>query len=191
VLNKPSKEFGVVDALAPTVNKVDEEDLFSARFEKFSTVAKVELEEMEKRFTTANTNYSDAVLLFGEDPKAMGPEEFFAVWKTFVSKIVETSEKIEVEREKREKERKREEQKLKREQELVSKANAPKGGAAPEAEGGEGDGGKGGRGGDGGRGGRGARGGRGGRDGGRGGGRGGDGTNVSDLFAKVQGTKKT
>jgi len=113
----------------------------------------------------------------------MGPEDFFAVWKTFVGKIIETSEKIDVEREKKEKERKREEQKLKREQELAAKGNKPPD-AAPASEGsGEGDarGGRGGR-----RGGRGGDGPRGGREGR--GGRGGD-ANVQDLFAKVGGKK--
>jgi len=76
-LNKLVKEFGVVSQLAPTINSVGDDDLFAKRFDQFSVRAKVELETMEKQFTQANQNYQDVVTLFGEDPKAMGPEEFF------------------------------------------------------------------------------------------------------------------
>jgi len=178
--SKLVKEFYVVKDLAPTIVQVDADDLFGKRFEEFRLRAEGEVVDIEKKFEEAKKNYESVVKLFGEDPATMGPEEFFAIWKTFVGKIIETSEKIDVEREKKDKERKREEQKLKREQELAAKANKPAGGDPP-AEGGEGDarGGRGGR-----------RGGRGGREGGRGG-RGGDADNVKDLFAKVQGGKKT
>jgi len=176
-LNKLVKEFDVVSNLAPTIKPVNAaEDLFPKRFDEFQQRAQGELEELKKNFAEANNSYKQVVALFGEDPQIMGPEEFFAVWKMFVGKIIETSEKIDVEREKKEKERKREEQKLKREQELAAKANKPAD-APSVAEMGDGERGRGGRRG-------GPRGGREGR-----GGRGGDTANVQDLFAKVGGMK--
>jgi len=170
-LNKLVKEFDVVSKLYPTINTVDSEDVFAKRINEFAEKAKEDLTKLEENFNSANKTYQDVVLLFGEDPKIMGPEEFFTVWKTLVSKIIETSEKIDVEREKREKERKREEQKLKREQELANKAT----GEPPAGEtSGEGAG-------------RGA--GRAPRGGRAAPGRGGRGPDVQDLFAKVGGRK--
>lgn len=176
-LNKLVKEFDVVSKLSPTINTVDEEDVFQKRFKEFSEKAKEDLAALEEKFNSANKTYQDVVTLFGEDPKTMGPEEFFAVWKTLVGKVIETNEKIDVEREKREKERKREEQKLKREQDLANKGNPTSSEAAAGETPGDGAG----------------RGGRAARGGGRAGaprGRGaGPQTDVQDLFAKVQGKK--
>jgi len=174
------KEFDVVTKLSPTINSVDSEDLFSKRFDDFVEKAKLDLEKLEKNFENSNKSYQEVVLLFGEDPKTMGPEDFFSIWKNFVSKIIEISERIDVEREKRDKERKREEQKLKREQELANKnaatavSESSTGGETPS---------------EGGRGGRAARGGRVPAGPGRGG-RSSNQADVQDLFAKVQGTKK-
>jgi len=176
-LNKLVKEFDVVTKLCPTITTVDSEDLFQKRFTEFVDKAKEDLSKLEATFNSANKTYSDVVTLFGEDPKIMGPEEFFFVWKTLVSRIIETNEKIDVEREKKEKERKREEQKLKREQELANKANNP---ASTTEAPGETPG-------DAGRGGRAPRGGRAGPAGR--GGRGAPPSDVTDLFAKVQGKK--
>jgi len=113
-INKLRKEFTEVQQLAPTVTPV-EDDLFQERFKAFETKAVVELEAMEKDFKDASKKYEEVVLLFAEDPKAVGPEEFFLHWKTLCSKIVETSTKIDVERDKAEKLRKREEAKKARE----------------------------------------------------------------------------
>jgi len=181
-LNKLLKEFDVVSKLSPTIKMVDEEDLFSKRFEEFAAKAKTDLDKLDETFKAANKTYQEIVLLFGEDPKIMGPEEFFAVWKNLVAKVIETSEKIDVEREKKEKERKREEQKLKREQDLANKASGGAGANTTEASNDASDA-------AGGRGGRAARGGgRAGRDPGGRGGRGNP-ADVQDLFAKVQGKK--
>jgi len=176
-LNKLVKEFDVVITLSPTIKIEAEDDLFAKRFNEFADKAKVDIAKLEETFQSANKTYTDVVLLFGEDPKIMGPEEFFAIWKTLVGKVIETSEKLEVDRVNKEKERKREEQKLKREQELANKAagvpTSDAGGETPEA---------------GGRGGRAPRGcravgpGRGGRGAG-------NPADVQDLFAKVQGKK--
>jgi len=184
-LNKLVKDFDVVSALSPTINTVDSDDLFVKRFDEFTVKAKQDLSILEEKFQKANKTYQEVVQLFAEDPKVMGPEEFFNVWKNFVSRTIETSERIDVEKEKRDKERKREEQKLKREQEIANKlANVGTTEAGP-ATGGDASGG------DGGRGGRAPRGGR--TPQGRGG-RGAGGSNpseVTDLFAKLQGSKKT
>jgi len=178
-LNKLVKEFEVVCNLAPTIKTVDDEDLFQKRFGEFIIKAKGELTDLQNIFKEANDSYISVVVLFGEDPKIMGPEEFFVIWKTFIGKIIETNEKLTVDKINKEKEKKREEQKLKREQELANKALQKTGGSTGD-EGGEGEGG--------GRGGatRGGRRGRGGRDPGGGRGRGATNSpNVQELFSKL------
>jgi len=187
-LKKLRKEFDSIVRIAPSIGSADDPtDLFQSRWTSFADKAKGDLSELEADLKESNTEYETAVLSFAEDPKIMGPEEFFQIWKNFVAKVVEISEKIDEEREKAEKLRKREEAKKKREEQLASK---PTDGAAAEgealaegAEGGEG----GGRGAGRGRG----RGGvpRGGAAGGRGRG-GAPEVSVEALFAKVQGGVK-
>jgi len=107
------KNFDSTAQLAPTINPVTD-DKFPQRYKDFEEKAKVDLETMEKDFSDANAKYETVVLAFGEDPKKMGPEEFFLVWKTFCGRVVEISDKIDVERDKAEKLRQREKKRKKK-----------------------------------------------------------------------------
>jgi len=82
-LNKLLKEFDVVSKLSPTIKTVDEEDLFAKRFEEFANKAKIDLDKLDEQFKAANKTYQEVVLLFGEDPKIMGPEDFFSIWNSW------------------------------------------------------------------------------------------------------------
>jgi len=142
-LKKLRKEFDSISALAPSIGAHDDaQDLFQSRWTAFSEKAIGDLAELEGDLKTSVTEYENLVQAFAEDPKIMGPEEFFAVWKNFIAKVVEISEKIDEEREKTEKLRKREEAKKKREEQLAEGKHEASGsgeaeGAAP-TEGGRG-----------------------------------------------------
>lgn len=128
-----SKNFNAASEVAPTVELMGEEDQFLKNFTAFADRAKVELAGIEDSFKKANEMFNSVLAGFGEDPKVMGPEEFFGVWKAFCGKIVEIDSKIEVEREKADKIRKREEAKQKRD---AAAAPAPAAAGAAPAEGG-------------------------------------------------------
>jgi len=195
------KNFDSTAQIAPTISPVTD-DKFPQRYKDFEEKAKVDLETMEKDFSDANAKYEAVVLAFGEDPKKMGPEEFFLVWKTFCGRIAEISDKIDVERDKAEKLRQREKKKEEAAKAPARGGGAPRGGragpggrAGEESTGGEAGGEPGGEESAGGEGGGVARGGGGARRGGpgaRGRGRGGRAGNVEDqdvvnsLFAKMQ-----
>jgi len=119
-LRKLRKEFDAASALAPTITEDGVDDQFQSRWNSFAEKAQTDLVELEGDFKESNTEYETAVTLFAEDPKTMGPEEFFQIWKGFIGKVVEVSEKIDAEREKAEKLKKREEAKKKREEQLAS-----------------------------------------------------------------------
>jgi hypothetical protein len=75
-LKKLRKDFDTMADIAPTITPVSE-DKFQKRYQEFQEKASVALEAMEKDFDEANAKYDAVVLAFGEDPKKMGPEEFF------------------------------------------------------------------------------------------------------------------
>jgi len=134
-LRKLRKEFDAASALAPTITEDGVDDQFQTRWNSFAEKAQTDLVELEGDFKESNTEYETAVTLFAEDPKTMGPEEFFQIWKGFIGKVVEVSEKIDAEREKAEKLKKREEAKKKREEQLASPKEAdPSGGASGQEE---------------------------------------------------------
>lgn len=186
-------EFKKVQELVPSVQAVDEEDTFGGKMTAFIEKARLDCDQMETDFNEAVSSFNKLVELYGEDPAKMSPEDFFGVWKTFTSKLVETATKIKADREKAEKLRAREEAKKKRE--AAKKKPAAKKAAGSDVAGAKQDGeeedGE-----DGGdddkktakRGGRGRGRGRGGRGrGGRGrGGAGGDQGQVDALFEKMQ-----
>jgi len=124
-VRKLRKDYDQMSKTAAGIELVGEADLFQSKFTTFLDTAKSDLEVLEKEFTEAQSKYEDLVKLWQEDPKKIGPEEFFTTWKTFTSKIVETSEAIDAEKEKADKLRKREEAKKKREEELATKSSSP------------------------------------------------------------------
>jgi len=111
-LKKLRKEFDTICGIAPGITAHPDEgtgaeDQFQNRWTKFKEKTSSELSELEADFKDMNTTYESTVLLFAEDPKMMGPEEFFAIWKNFIGKVVEVSEKIDAEREKADKAKKK------------------------------------------------------------------------------------
>jgi hypothetical protein len=82
-LKKLRKDFDMTAEIAPTITAVNE-DKFQRRYKEFEEKASVALVAMEKDFNEANAKYDAVVLAFGEDPKKMGPEEFFSRLEKFL-----------------------------------------------------------------------------------------------------------
>lgn len=115
-----------VTNLAPKITPADPEDKFQGRMEKFLKEATIEVEQLEKDFTAANAAFEMAVTQYSEDPKKMGPEEFFATWVAFVTKILESNAKFQKAELEKEKQRKRDEAAAKK----ATSPAATRGGAA-------------------------------------------------------------
>lgn len=63
-----------------------EVDDFSRKMFPFAKRARLRLEALRDLVTLANTAYTDALTLYGEDTKSIsGTEEFFSIFKTFVT----------------------------------------------------------------------------------------------------------
>ncbi|KAJ2392517.1 hypothetical protein GGI23_005204 [Coemansia sp. RSA 2559] len=60
-------------------------DRFLLSIRRFVTDATEQYEALSTQFTAMEETYSNSVLLYGEDPRSMTPEEFFGVFKTFTA----------------------------------------------------------------------------------------------------------
>ncbi|KAJ2521556.1 hypothetical protein H4217_001312, partial [Coemansia sp. RSA 1939] len=60
-------------------------DRFLLTIRRFVTEATEQYDALSTQFTAMEEAYSNSVLLFGEDPRSMTPEEFFGVFKTFTA----------------------------------------------------------------------------------------------------------
>ncbi|KAJ1908528.1 hypothetical protein LPJ81_000029 [Coemansia sp. IMI 209127] len=60
-------------------------DRFLLSIRRFVTDATEQYEALSTQFTAMEEAYSNSVLLYGEDPRSMTPEEFFGVFKTFTA----------------------------------------------------------------------------------------------------------
>ncbi|KAJ2557212.1 hypothetical protein EV175_001481 [Coemansia sp. RSA 1933] len=60
-------------------------DRFLLSIRRFVTDATEQYEALSSQFTAMEEAYSNSVLLYGEDPRSMTPEEFFGVFKTFTA----------------------------------------------------------------------------------------------------------
>eukprot|EP01125_Pyxidicula_operculata_P017532 TRINITY_DN613_c0_g3_i1.p1 TRINITY_DN613_c0_g3~~TRINITY_DN613_c0_g3_i1.p1 ORF type:complete len:1231 (-),score=370.74 TRINITY_DN613_c0_g3_i1:66-3344(-) len=116
-----NKDFEDAKGLAETIEVMPDADKFHSIWNEFSASARADLDIIQSTLNAAITNYNTVVVLFGEDPKKKGPDEFFTIWKNFINKIVEVSDKIDLAREKAEKEARRAAQKAA----AVSKSEEP------------------------------------------------------------------
>ncbi|KAJ2778950.1 hypothetical protein GGI15_004029 [Coemansia interrupta] len=60
-------------------------DRFLLTIRRFVVEATEQLEAMQSQFAAMEETYSNSVLLYGEDPRSMAPEEFFGIFKTFTA----------------------------------------------------------------------------------------------------------
>ncbi|KAJ2959693.1 hypothetical protein NQZ79_g4808 [Umbelopsis isabellina] len=61
------------------------DDRYHQFSEEFQKDAVPKFDELEVRYTSMDVAYKDVVTFFGENPKEMKPDEFFAIFKTFTS----------------------------------------------------------------------------------------------------------
>jgi len=103
------KGFDKVKGQAPTITKTGDDDKFQERITAFLEESEKQLVTLEENFAKAQAAYEKVVQQYQEDPKKMGPEDFFVTWVTFVSKVRECNEKAAKAKEEIEKQKKREE----------------------------------------------------------------------------------
>lgn len=60
-------------------------DNFAKIMHQFCRDAIEKFNELEIRYTSMDVAYKDAVTFFGENPSEMKPDEFFAIFRTFMS----------------------------------------------------------------------------------------------------------
>lgn len=60
-------------------------DNFASSMHKFCREAVEKFDDLEIRYTSMDVAYKDAVSFFGENPSEMKPDEFFAIFRTFMS----------------------------------------------------------------------------------------------------------
>jgi hypothetical protein len=60
-------------------------DNFASTMHKFCRYAIDKFDDLELRYTSMDVAYKDAVTFFGENPNEMKPDEFFAIFRTFMS----------------------------------------------------------------------------------------------------------
>jgi hypothetical protein len=97
-LAKLTKELEVVKNSASTVPSAGEDDQYHAKVTEFSALMTEEVTKMNSDLTDMQAAYEAVVTYFVEDPKTMGPDEFFALFTTFVKSLDETVKKIEAAR---------------------------------------------------------------------------------------------
>ncbi|KAJ2368497.1 hypothetical protein IW150_005393, partial [Coemansia sp. RSA 2607] len=70
---------------ASVTSASNSKDRFLLTIRRFVVEATEQFEAMQSQFTAMEETYSNSVLLYGEDPRAMAPEEFFGIFKTFTA----------------------------------------------------------------------------------------------------------
>jgi len=68
-----------------TDEELEENDRFPANMRVFVERSKNKFEELQVKYTSMEVAYKDVVSYFGEDPKSTKPDEFFGIFKTFIS----------------------------------------------------------------------------------------------------------
>ncbi|KAJ1960314.1 hypothetical protein GGI12_003874 [Dipsacomyces acuminosporus] len=69
----------------PTSSASDPQDRFLLTIRRFLIEANEQYDALSSQFTAMEDSYSNSVLLYGEDPQALAPEEFFGIFKTFTA----------------------------------------------------------------------------------------------------------
>ncbi|KAJ3086810.1 Disheveled-associated activator of morphogenesis 1, partial [Quaeritorhiza haematococci] len=99
------------------------ENKFLTTMQQFYTTSQSHYEDLNSRFEAADKEYQTAVVLYGEDPKVMSPEEFFGTFWKFVQGFQmakqenETAAQKAIEAEKREAEKREREERRRRKRE--------------------------------------------------------------------------
>ncbi|CAJ0768525.1 4272_t:CDS:2, partial [Entrophospora sp. SA101] len=65
--------------------ELEENDRFPEIMRDFVKRTKSQFEELQLKYTSMEVAYKDVVSYFGEDPKSTKPDEFFGIFKTFIS----------------------------------------------------------------------------------------------------------
>ncbi|CAI2186042.1 20571_t:CDS:2, partial [Funneliformis geosporum] len=65
--------------------ELEENDKFPSIMQKFVISSQQKFEELQVKYTSMEVAYKDVVAYFGEDPKNTKPDEFFGVFKTFIT----------------------------------------------------------------------------------------------------------
>ncbi|KAJ1938026.1 hypothetical protein EC988_007716, partial [Linderina pennispora] len=68
-----------------TSSASDPQDRFLLTVRRFLIEANEQFDALSSQFTAMEDAYSNSVLLYGEDPRSMTPEEFFGIFKTFTA----------------------------------------------------------------------------------------------------------
>jgi hypothetical protein len=97
-LAKLTKELEVVKNSASTVPSAGEDDQYHSKVNAFTATMTEEVVKMNADMTEMVAAYESVVTFFVEDPKTMGPDEFFALFTTFVKSLDETVKKLEAAR---------------------------------------------------------------------------------------------
>jgi len=97
-LAKLTKELEVVKNSATTVPSAGDDDQYHGKVNEFTAVMTEEVTKMNSDLTEMQAAYEAVVTYFVEDPKTMGPDEFFALFTAFLKALDDTIKKLEAAR---------------------------------------------------------------------------------------------
>ncbi|XP_049850953.1 formin-A-like [Schistocerca gregaria] len=97
-LSKLNKELEQVKSSVNSVQKAGDDDSFHTKINEFIAKIEPEVAKMNEDFATMQSQYEQTVLYFVEDPKKLGPDEFFSFFIDFVKAIEDAVAKIEAAR---------------------------------------------------------------------------------------------
>ena len=97
-LAKLTKELEAVKNSASTVPSAGEDDQYHSKVNAFTATMTEEVTKMNADLAEMAAAYESVVTFFVEDPKTMGPDEFFALFTTFIKSLDDTIKKIEAAR---------------------------------------------------------------------------------------------
>jgi hypothetical protein len=119
-----------LDTHFPDPNEIPPNDKFHSVMRPFVDRNLERFADVERRFEIMKTSYDELVHMYGEDPKSTQPEEFFGIFKTFMTsfdKVLQDNQKVReahlkaIERKQRdERERVKKEERLRKKKELES-----------------------------------------------------------------------
>ncbi|KAJ1822659.1 hypothetical protein LPJ56_000646 [Coemansia sp. RSA 2599] len=107
-----------------TTSASDPQDRFLLTIRRFVLEATEQYESLTSQFAAMEEAYTNSVLLYGEDPQTMAPEEFFGIFKTFTASFNQVLRDNQRERErKRAAEKRRKQIEAQIEQKRMAKQN--------------------------------------------------------------------
>jgi prefoldin subunit 5 len=116
------RDFSTIEK---ALSQFAEREKFVDVMKPFIEKVRDEVEQINQSMTIMQDKYNSVVTLYGEDPKAMQPEEFFNYFVNFMKSIDDAVKANELAVVNAEKNKRREEAKVKRDAELKQKAAAP------------------------------------------------------------------